>query len=56
MPDPPGTWQLAQLPGVTLTCMKLALIQVVVRWQVSHGAVVGVWFAGLPLATLPLWH
>jgi hypothetical protein len=28
----------------------------VVRWQVSQDAVVTTWFAGLPLALVPLWH
>jgi hypothetical protein len=28
----------------------------VLRWQVSHGVVVGKWFAGLPLAVVPLWQ
>ena len=26
------------------------------RWQLSHAAVVGIWFAGLPRAVAPLWQ
>ncbi len=29
---------------------------VVDLWQVSHGAVVTMWFAGLPVAVWPLWQ
>src|SRR5581483_6772201 len=29
---------------------------VVLRWQVSHGAVVAMWLAGLPVAVVPLWQ
>ena len=29
---------------------------VVLLWHVSHGAVVGTWFADLPSAEVPLWQ
>ncbi|HKJ61291.1 MAG TPA: hypothetical protein VKA94_04770 [Hyphomicrobiales bacterium] len=29
---------------------------VVLRWQLSQGAVVGTWFRDLPLAVEPLWQ
>ena len=28
----------------------------VLLWHVSHGALVGMWFAGLPRAVVPLWQ
>ncbi len=28
----------------------------VLRWQFSHGMVVGTWLAGLPVAVVPLWQ
>ena len=36
--------------------LKVAGIQAVVRWHVSHDAVVGTCVAGLPFAVVPLWH
>ena len=49
-------WQVMQVPGATPACEKVAGIQAVVRWQVSHDAVVTKWFALLPVAVLPLWQ
>jgi P2-related tail formation protein len=34
----------------------VAAVHVVVRWQVSHEAVVTRWFDRLPLAFVPLWQ
>jgi hypothetical protein len=42
------------VPGVTPAWLKVAGFQAVVRWQVSHDAVVGIWDAGLPVAVVPL--
>ena len=42
------------MPGATPLWLKVAGVQAVVRWQVSHDAVVGTWPEGLPLAVLPL--
>ena len=36
--------------------MRAPLKVVVLRWQVSHGAFVTMWFAGLPVAVWPLWQ
>ena len=47
-------WQVAQVPGATPVWLNVAGIHAVVRWQVSHEAVVGRWVAGLPLAVEPL--
>ena len=33
-------WQVAQVPGATLLCVKVAGFQAAVRWQVSQAAVV----------------
>jgi len=44
------------VPGVMPEWLKVAGFQAVVRWQVSHDAVVGMWDAGLPVAVLPLWQ
>jgi hypothetical protein len=49
-------WQVAQVPGTTPAWEKVAGIQAVLRWQVSQEAVVAMWFAGLPLALVPLWQ
>ena len=46
-------WQLAHAP-VTLAWSNLTFVQLVVMWQVSHPAVVGMWLAGLPVAAAPL--
>ena len=32
------------------------LVQVLVLWQLSQPAVVEMWFAGLPVALVPLWQ
>ena len=34
----------------------VAGVQPVVRWHVSHEAVVTTWLEGLPLAVVPLWQ
>jgi hypothetical protein len=44
------------VPGVTPAWLNVAGFQAVVRWQVSHDAVVGIWDAGLPVAVVPLWQ
>jgi len=49
-------WHVAQLPAATPAWLKLAGVQALVLWQVSHAAVVGMCVAGLPLAVLPLWQ
>ena len=49
-------WQVAQVPGVTPVWLKVAGVQAVVRWQVSHDAVVGTCVAVLPRAVVPLWQ
>jgi hypothetical protein len=49
-------WQLAHVPGATLAWLKVAGSQAVVRWQLSHEAVVMTWFADLPRALEPLWQ
>jgi hypothetical protein len=49
-------WQLAQLPGVTPVWLNVAGVHPVVRWQVSHDAVVGRWLPDLPRAVVPLWQ
>jgi hypothetical protein len=47
-------WQVAQLPGATPAWLTVAGVQAVVRWQLSHAAVVGTWVAALPRALVPL--
>ena len=49
-------WHVAQVPGATPVWLKVAGVQPLVRWQVSHDAVVGTWLAFLPVAVVPLWH
>ena len=49
-------WQVAHEPGATLAWLNVAGIQAVVRWQVSHEAVVWTWLPGLPVAWVPLWQ
>ena len=49
-------WQVAHEPGVTPLWLKVAGIQAVVRWQVSHEAVVCTCLLGLPVAVVPLWQ
>jgi len=47
-------WQVEQVPGATPLWLKVAGVQAVVLWQVSHEAVVGTWPEVLPLAVDPL--
>ncbi|MDP1924202.1 MAG: hypothetical protein Q8K57_05395 [Thiobacillus sp.] len=49
-------WQVAQVPGATPLWLKVAGVQALVRWQLSHAAVVGRWLVGLPVAVVPLWQ
>jgi hypothetical protein len=49
-------WQVAQVPGTTPVCENDADHELVDLWQTSHACVVGRWFAGLPLAVVPLWQ
>ena len=45
------------MPAATPLWLKLAVVQdPPIRWQLSHAAVVGRWFVGLPLAVVPLWQ
>ncbi len=44
------------MPGAIPVWLNVAGIQAVVRWQVSHEAVVGTWLLGLPVAVEPLWQ
>src|SRR5579864_6999078 len=49
-------WQLEQFTSVA-ACVNTAPNHVtVLLWQVSHGATVGTWFAGLPSAVAPSWQ
>ena len=34
----------------------VAGFQAVVPWQLPHSALVAMWFAGLPVAVVPLWQ
>jgi len=36
--------------------LKVAGVQTLVLWQVSHACVVGIWPLGLPVAIVPLWQ
>jgi hypothetical protein len=49
-------WQVEQVPGAIPVCVKVAGVQAVVLWQVSHACVVGMWPLGLPMAVVPLWQ
>ncbi|MFH1819751.1 MAG: hypothetical protein ABIK08_08865 [Pseudomonadota bacterium] len=49
-------WQVEQVPGATPVWLNIAGVQVLVLWQVSHDAVVGMWAEGLPAAVVPLWQ
>ena len=49
-------WQVEQVPGATPVWLKVAGVQALVLWQVSHDAVVGIWVEGLPVAVVPLWQ
>ena len=50
-------WQVWQLPGTTPAWSNArAGSQEVLRWQLSHAAVVGTWFDVLPAVTAPLWQ
>jgi len=47
---------VAQLPGATVVWLKVAGSQALVRWQLSHEAVVRICPLGLPRAVEPLWQ
>ena len=49
-------WQVEQVPGATPVWLKVAGVQALVLWQVSHDAVVGMCVVGLPVAVVPLWQ
>ncbi|MFO1196967.1 MAG: hypothetical protein U1E86_08335 [Burkholderiaceae bacterium] len=49
-------WHVAHVPGATPVWFMVAGVQAVVRWHVSHEAVVITWLEGLPLAVVPLWQ
>ena len=49
-------WQLEQLVSVAAWVNVPPSHVAVLWWQVSHGAVVGTWFADLPSADVPLWQ
>ncbi|PUB81837.1 MAG: hypothetical protein DBP02_16590 [gamma proteobacterium symbiont of Ctena orbiculata] len=49
------SWHDEQLP-VTPSWLKLLICQLLVLWQVSHGALVSTWDGLLPVAISPLWH
>jgi hypothetical protein len=44
------------VPATTPVWLNVAGSQAVMRWQVSHDAVVTTWFVVLPLALVPLWQ
>ncbi len=47
-------WQVEQVPGATPVWLKVAGVQALVLWQVSHDWVVGMCVVGLPVAVVPL--
>ncbi|MFH1819752.1 MAG: hypothetical protein ABIK08_08870 [Pseudomonadota bacterium] len=47
-------WQVEQVPGAMPVWLKVAGVQALVLWQVSHDAVVGMWAEGLLVAVVPL--
>ena len=47
-------WQLMQVPGAVAACVKLAGLQVVVRWQASQDNVVMTCRADFARAVAPL--
>ena len=47
---------MAQLPGVTPACVKVAGFHAVVLWHPSQACVVGTCVAFLPTAVEPLWQ
>ena len=49
-------WQVEHVPGAMPVWLKVAGVQALVLWQVSHDAVVGRWVVGLPVAVVPLWQ
>jgi hypothetical protein len=49
-------WQVEQVPGATPVWLKVAGVQALVLWHVSHACVVGIWLVGLPVAVVPLWQ
>jgi hypothetical protein len=46
--------QVEQVPGATPVWLKVAGVQALVLWQVSHDCVVGICVLGLPVAVVPL--
>ena len=53
----PAPWQLLHVPGTTPVWSKFAAgDQALVRWQVSHDAVVWIWLAGLLVLRPLLWQ
>ena len=49
-------WQEVHWPAVPTWSILDGLKAVVLAWQVSHWAPVGMWLVGLPRALLPLWQ
>ncbi|MDD5363720.1 MAG: hypothetical protein PHR30_00155 [Gallionellaceae bacterium] len=43
-------WQVAQVPAATPAWFIVAGVHALVRWQVSHAAVVAMWLADFPVA------
>ena len=57
----PPLWHVEQLPGAIGPVVPVWLITVgrntvVLVWQTSHCALVGIWLVGLPSAVAPLWQ
>ena len=53
----PAPWQVVQVPATTPVWSKFAAgHHAVVRWQLSHDAVVWMWLGGLPALSVPLWQ
>lgn len=49
-------WQVAHDEVVTMLCANVEGTHAVVRWQLSHAAVVGMCLVDLPVALVPLWQ
>ncbi len=52
-------WQLSQRDAASVGMWfagRVMLANEIVVWQLLQGAVVCGWFAGLPVARMPLWH
>jgi hypothetical protein len=49
-------WQLAQPDTMPAWFIAAPENESVLLWHVSQGCVVGTWFAGLPIAAVPLWQ